>query len=479
MRARRAARSAVAAAVVLASSLQAVRAADDSTFDDQLAHGQRTELEGTVEKLRAKEPPAPLDANLVGVVSAWDIAGDAAADGVARYQDLVKSPGDPKRRVLEALCERVLRLGLLDPSVEHRSAAIEETEASALVRFIDPLAFVVGHDESDGLRAAAGHAMRRIGGRHARALLRADLRQDDVRTQRVAADELARMNDNSALRYLRKEARTGGRDDKLWAVERLSKLNDPAALPALAVMVQDTEDYYRSQVVRILYGYDDPRTIPVLRQALDDSYDEIRLTAAGALADLKDPTGLPVLRDFTKSVHPAQKIRAYEKLALLDDAESIPLIREGFASGDEMVKQQAAMALQKMGDPEARAYVASQHEGTFGSLGALAGALLAGRRAAPDQPPPPPPETVVETREADKYERAQSIRVLGEMGVAGVSGIRTGLADPDPMVRRTAVRALGKAGGTEDIDRLVPLLADPDVRARYASAGAILQILDK
>lgn len=450
---------------------------DPSTrFDERLAAGDRAGIEALVQDLAAREPPAPLDAPQVGVVAAWEIVTDPGTRGVVRYQELARAPGDPKRRILEALTERVLVLALIDPATDKRSFAIEEIEATGLERFIEPLDRVVERDSSTETRSAASHAIRRIGGRKARATLRADLASDDVQVRRLAADELARMNDNTALRYLRREARTGSRDDKLWATERLGRLGDPSAFTVLETLIQDPEAWYRAEVVRVLDKYDDPRTVPVLRIGLEDSSDEVRLIAAAALADLEDATGLPLLREFARSRHPTQRVRAFEKLALLDDPESVPLIREGLSDPSELVRDQAGLALEKMGDPQGRAYVA-QKQGTLGSLGALAGALLAGRRAAPDQPPPPPPELAVETPTVDRYQRAQAIRELGQMGAAGVGGIRTGLADPDPLVRQTAARALGTSGDATEIESLVPLLGDGEARVRFAAAAAILSIL--
>ncbi|MBK7976893.1 MAG: HEAT repeat domain-containing protein [Deltaproteobacteria bacterium] len=464
--------------VAVAGTARAAANGPGERFDELLAAGDRAGLEVLVQGLAAREPPAPLDAEQVSVVAAWEIVTDTGTTGLGRYQDLARAPGDPKWRILEELSERVLALALVDPGEDKRGFAIEEIEDTGLERFIEPLDRVVERDPSLDTRTAAAHAIRRIGGRKARAALRADLASEDVRVRRLAADELARMNDNTALRYLRREARTGTRDDKLWATERLGRLGDPSAFTVLETLIQDPEAWYRAEVVRVLDKYDDPRTIPVLRVGLEDSSDEVRLIAAAALADLKDATGLPLLRDFARSKHPTQRVRAFEKLAVLDDAESVPLLREALGDPSELVRDQAALALEKMGDPQGRAYV-TQKQGTFGSLGALAGALLAGRRAAPDQPPPPPPEVAVETPTVDRYQRAQALRELGQMGAAGVSGIRTGLADPDPLVRQTASRALGKSGGETEVETLVPLLGDSDTRVRFAAAAAILSILSR
>lgn len=464
------------AALALATAAGAADRPGAEPFDEALARGAREPLEAIVRAYQATEPPAPLDAAQVGVVAAWEIARDAGTHGVARYEALAATPGDPKRALLRAICERVLELALIDPDVETRKTVVEEIEATELALFIEPLDRVVEQDTIKDVRGAASHAIRRIGGRKARATLRANLRHADPEVRKLAADELARMNDLSALRYLRREARTGTRDDKLWAVVQLGRLGDPTAFTVADALIQDPEEWYRVELVQTLDKYDDPRTIPVLRIGLEDPSPDVRLISAGALADLDDATGLPVLREMARSRHNTQRTKAFDKLAELDDRASIPLIREALADSSELVRDQAAAALEKLGDPEGRAYV-TKKRGALGSLGALAGALLAGRRGVPDQPPPPPPEATIEARTADKYERAQSIRTLSEMGSAGLAGLRTGLADPDPLVRRLAARGIGKTGRAADVSQLVPLLGDPQRAVRFASAGAILTLL--
>lgn len=470
--------AAVATVAALVSAAHGAERPTAQQFDEALARGAREPLEAIVQSYQATEPPALLDAAEVGVVAAWEIAGDHASDGLARYRALAETPGDPKHTVLRALCERVLELALLDPDAEVRKIAVAEIEATELPNFVEALDRVVERDTIKDVRGVASHAMRRIGGRKVRATLRANLRSDDPQVRHFAADELARMNDLSALRYLRREARTGTRDDKLWAVVLLGRLGDPTAFTVADALIQDPEAWYRVKLVETLDEYDDPRTIPVLRTGLEDVSDDVRLASAGALADLDDATGLPVLREMARSRHKVQRLKAFEKLAELDDRASIPMLREALADPSELVRDQASTALAKLGDPEGRAY-ASKKRGALGSLGALAGALLAGRRGVPDQPPPPPPEVTLEARNADRYERAQSIRTLGEMGAAGIPGLRTGLADPDPLVRQLGARAIGKNGHANDVADLVPLLGDVSRSVRFAAAGSILAILSR
>ncbi len=470
--------AAVATVAALASAARGVERPPAQRFDEALKRGARESLEEIVRSYQATEPPALLDAAQVGVVAAWEIAGDRASEGLARYRALAATPGDPGHTVLRALCRRVLDIALLDPDTEVRKGAVAEIETTELPIFVEALDRVVEHDTTKEVRSVASHAMRRIGGRKARATLRANLRSDDPQVRHFAADELGRMNDLSALRYLRREARTGTRDDKLWAVMLLGRLGDPTAFSVADALIQDPEAWYRVELVETLDEYDDPRTIPVLRVGLEDVSDDVRLISAGALADLDDATGLPVLRELARSPHKVQRLKAFEKLAELDDRASIPMLREALNDPSELIRDQASAALEKLGDPEGRAY-ASKKRGALGSLGALAGALLAGRRGVPDQPPPPPPEVTLEARNADRYERAQSIRTLGEMGPAGIPGLRTGLADSDPLVRQLAARAIGKSGHTNDVADLVPLLGDPSRTVRFASAGAILTILSR
>src|SRR5690606_41575810 len=67
-------------------------------------------------------------------------------------------------------------------------------------------------------------------------------------------------------------------------------------------------------------------------------------------------------------------------LAKLVHRESMPILRDALTAGKPLVEEQAAQALNALGDPEGRAYLEAR-EGLVGSFGAYAGALLAMRSA--------------------------------------------------------------------------------------------------
>jgi HEAT repeat protein/cyclophilin family peptidyl-prolyl cis-trans isomerase len=114
-------------------------------------------------------------------------------------------------------------------------------------------------------------------------------------------------------------------------------------------------------------------------------------------------------------------------------------------------------------------------------------ALAACAPKQPAQPPvPPPPPVSIDTKAAWTL-RLEHQRVLRDAGLdatAATVGPRAltpattadleGLAlDPDPILRRRALLAIGRVGSADGLGALVPALTDPDEQVRAAAAFAI------
>lgn len=92
---------------------------------------------------------------------------------------------------------------------------------------------------------------------------------------------------------------------------------------------------------------------------------------------------------------------------------------------------------------------------------------------------PPPAEKLEERLAADNPEvRAAAVReLLRREGAAAVSkAAPVALQDPDPEVRRAAIKALGETGKPEALPPLERVFVEEDVKMRQAAAGAILAI---
>lgn len=90
--------------------------------------------------------------------------------------------------------------------------------------------------------------------------------------------------------------------------------------------------------------------------------------------------------------------------------------------------------------------------------------------------------SVLQSPQADA--RAQAARALGERAVRGRKGELTKeelllaerLTDPEPAVRLQAIIALGRGGNRWNVNRLIPILADPDPYLAFSARQALRRI---
>jgi HEAT repeat protein/cyclophilin family peptidyl-prolyl cis-trans isomerase len=120
---------------------------------------------------------------------------------------------------------------------------------------------------------------------------------------------------------------------------------------------------------------------------------------------------------------------------------------------------------------------------------ALATSLTACAAKGPPQPPapPPPPPVPIDTKAAWTL-RLEHQRVLHDTGVGAPAATAVGpraltpataadleglALDPDPVLRRRALLAIGRVGSAEGLRALIPALTDPDEHVRATAAFAL------
>lgn len=92
------------------------------------------------------------------------------------------------------------------------------------------------------------------------------------------------------------------------------------------------------------------------------------------------------------------------------------------------------------------------------------------------------PATTVGTGMMSAAERTALLRLIAAedargTGADGIAPIVQALADPSPLVRRAAVRGLGRLQRPALLDSITPVLADADSRVRLEAANALAQAL--
>jgi HEAT repeat protein len=180
---------------------------------------------------------------------------------------------------------------------------------------------------------------------------------------------------------------------------------------------------------------------------------------------------------------PALK-RAQEIIAISNskEADAPAKLKEALADESWYVRGSAARAFGRLGDKSSTALLVPllQDNSWFVRLAALeaisalrpAGASASG--TSPD---------LSSLREAlaspDEYVRARAAVTSPAAGNVAIELLIKVLRDPEPLVRRSAIQALGELKATSAVDALTPFLKDDDQSTRKAAAVALGRIGDK
>jgi HEAT repeat protein len=213
----------------------------------------------------------------------------------------------------------------------------------------------------------------------AKQVLRAQMKSNSPRVQRVAALALARTGDREALDQLAKALATetsgNARRDIAYA---LARAGDSRGSDALLADVATREREARHDAGRRLALLGDRRAVRALEGSL--AYAQFRLGVAEQLAHLAEPRALKVLDEVRAAADaiPDEKARATIALGHAGRTDVVPALRELLA--DDRNNAFAAIALAELHDEAARPVLVKQL--AIPSLRVQAARAL--RRLAPD-----------------------------------------------------------------------------------------------
>ncbi len=253
-----------------------------------------------------------------------------------------------------------------------------------------------------------------------------------------AARRVGRYAPLKALRSLRLALRSPDAGVRAQAALALGWARDPGAEPFVVGLLGDREASVRARAAEALGVMDDRAAIPKLQAALDDSSPTVRIFAARALGHLGDARSLERLRDLSLAGEPPLRRAAWDAIARLGGRGSVSVLRDA------------------LGDPGVR----------YGRL-----ADNVSRAALP-----------AELRDlAEKGADEEAIRLLARSAgwgadAQGLALLAADLADPDPVLRRAAVVALGAARNPLSTDALLRALRDHDGQVRGLAAQGLALI---
>lgn len=278
---------------------------------------------------------------------------------------------------------------------------------------------------------------------HRHSQLLADLRSEDKRVRRKAAEELGR---------------TGGEQ----------------AVPALIDALRDPDQMVAAAAALSLGELKDRRAVAALVTVLKDMSEEVRGNAALALGRIGERGAVPMLLHLLSDAEVFPRASAASALGRIGDRQAVAQISKALAQDPEpQVRTSAAEALGAIADISAREalitalkdqsnYVRTAAAAALGQLGSDTTVVSALIDALKDS------DRMVRSAAAESLGRSRDERAVRPLIEA--------LTDSDQFVRTSAAFSLGRLGSRQAVDPLIDTLQldDNRVKARAVEAlGAI------
>ncbi len=182
-----------------------------------------------------------------------------------------------------------------------------------------------------------------------------NLSSNDKEKRRIAAEELGRLGDPSAIKPLiEASGRGGGERAKRAAIRALAKIGKPAIGPLVNTILNRGESIFRRASAAEALGLIGSRRAakPLLR-AMNDSSIDVRLHALVSLSRLREKSAVPHIVSALSDESGGVRVNAASALGVFRSRRSVgPLV---MALKDEKwyVRQQAARSLGLIGDRRA------------------------------------------------------------------------------------------------------------------------------
>jgi len=307
------------------------------------------------------------------------------------------------------------------------------------------------------------------------------------------------------------------RDVRKFIVDILGNIGDRSSIPALVEALRDPDANVSAAAAENLGKIGDSRAAAPLVEALDTEDVWFRYSILGALARIGEPVPFQVFAPLVSDT--ILKGPVYECLGAVGDHHAVSVLLEGLQDRVRAVREAAACALVRLrgrlpavyarqtderlarlrGEPLVEELIASldttERQAREAVMGLLA--LIGDARAALPLLDGCRDERLRRTclqgframgeagmtallaafPGADDEGKTFIIYLWGEMGFAGAAPLLgDAMRSSRSPVRRAAVVAAGRIGLAGLLDRIVPLLDDPDQEVREGAVNALVRL---
>jgi len=339
------------------------------------------------------------------------------------------------------------------------------------------------HGEVSAVRAVALRALGRIRHPEAVAPLAGALASPETWLPPVVASTLARIGGPARTALADRLADPDENEVvRRWSAQILGDLGDRRSLPVLCTALEDTDAELRARAAQALGAIGDPRAVErLLPRLLVDPVPFVRTAVARALGRVGADRAMQLLVEALADPEWWVRLRAIEALEKIG-SPARDLLVATLSDPDPQVRRGAARALEGIG-VVAESIAIVRRDGYVASTDEL---LVEIGKAGNIEP-------LLDELESDDEEFLRGIvRILGRVGNPHAGHDLVRLLDrlESPGARARVIDALVRVGDGGHVERILPLLQDPDEWVRKEAVtyvavhgdesvrGAVLPLLD-
>ncbi|HKP86469.1 MAG TPA: HEAT repeat domain-containing protein [Blastocatellia bacterium] len=328
---------------------------------------------------------------------------------------------------------------LNDPNPHVRESAVKIAGYFGYDQCAD-LLFERCRDEEESVRRAAIEHIPYLEDDRIIALLVDALENGTPRVRAAAASSLAQVDRDTAMPHLLAALDDGDSWVRYFATRSIGRHRDAESLEAVARLAEaDAAEHVRIAAVDSLGKIGGPRAISVLASLIESPDLDLARAALGSLGQINHADALPPLLGALRSAEPRRRIAALQALGARGGEAAVETIQwAAAADSDPRVAQAALDALARLRTPEA--------------IAALVNLT------------------------ADAAHREQSVEALSRLGEQNIELIGRGMASAQSSVRRALVDALGRMKHPLASELLSSALDDEEASVRLAAVNALAHI---
>jgi HEAT repeat protein len=399
---------------------------------------------------------------------------------------------DLRGRPLQDICT-LLFSAMGDESWRVRKEAVEVfVSSSSEENIIINLLELLRNEDNAGLRNSAAEAVTKLGDRAIIPLIKL-VHDPDADVRKFVIDAMGSINSMDFIQPLLSALHDEDVNVAAAAAEHLGNLGDARVVPELIkVIVSNENELFRFNALAAIGKLAVPAPVPdeiaqlagkeLLRKAVfeclgsiaDDSAVAVLMEGMGVRQkSSRNAAVIALFRIYSRSGTDSRQAME-SALQSLKGSELVPVLLESYNPDDPILTEALIVILDIIGDKRCveiflQAFVNERLSGV--SLKAL-------KHLGPDGI-----DTLIsQFKSSDTVSRSAICTLIGECAYRnGGAVIRDALNDQSPLVRKSAVSAVGKLGLTDCIPEIVQLLddTDHDVRSTVVACLQALALIDR